>query len=100
MRSTSYTATSITEVPAFMYHHECNSEHLNGRHAEDSELVALKSGEAYAWAMSHTEDKECNSGSNWKRATEMYSKKWKTNPVCLQHLSDLISEADLFSPGR
>lgn len=48
MRSTSYTATSITEVPAFMYHHECNSEHLNGRHTEDSELVALKSGETYA----------------------------------------------------
>ncbi|XP_030267064.1 calcitonin gene-related peptide type 1 receptor [Sparus aurata] len=48
MRSTSYTATSITEVPAFMYHHDCNSEHLNGRHTEDSELVALKSGEAYA----------------------------------------------------
>ncbi|KAM3858431.1 calcitonin gene-related peptide type 1 receptor [Diretmus argenteus] len=48
MRSTSYTATSITEVPAFMYHHDCNSEHLNGRHSEDSELVALKSGETYA----------------------------------------------------
>uniref|UniRef100_A0A3Q3XP77 Calcitonin gene-related peptide type 1 receptor n=1 Tax=Mola mola TaxID=94237 RepID=A0A3Q3XP77_MOLML len=48
MRSTSYTATSITEVPAFMYHHEGNSEHLNGRHTEDSELVALKSGETYA----------------------------------------------------
>lgn len=48
MRSTSYTATSITEVPAFMYHHECNSEHLNGRHTDDSELVALKSGETYA----------------------------------------------------
>ncbi|XP_059205628.1 calcitonin gene-related peptide type 1 receptor isoform X1 [Centropristis striata] len=48
MRSTSYTATSITEVPAFMYHHDCNSEHLNGRHAEDSELVALKSGETFA----------------------------------------------------
>nr|FAA00373.1 TPA: calcitonin receptor [Tetraodon nigroviridis] len=48
MRSTSYTATSITEVPAFMYHHECNSEHLNGRHSEDSELVALKTGETYA----------------------------------------------------
>lgn len=48
MRSTSYTATSITEVPAFMYHHECNSEHLNGRHTEDSELVALKTGETYA----------------------------------------------------
>uniref|UniRef100_A0A4W5LIU2 Calcitonin gene-related peptide type 1 receptor n=1 Tax=Hucho hucho TaxID=62062 RepID=A0A4W5LIU2_9TELE len=49
MRSTSYTATSITEVPAFMYHHDCNSEHLNGRHtSEDSELVALKTGETYA----------------------------------------------------
>ncbi|KAI3358497.1 hypothetical protein L3Q82_014916, partial [Scortum barcoo] len=48
MRSTSYTATSITEVPAFMYHHDCNSEHLNGRHTEDPELVALKSGETYA----------------------------------------------------
>ncbi|CAB1320522.1 unnamed protein product, partial [Coregonus sp. 'balchen'] len=50
MRSTSYTATSITEVPAFMYHHDCNSEHLNGRHtSEDSgELVALKTGEMYA----------------------------------------------------
>ncbi|CAB1443087.1 unnamed protein product [Pleuronectes platessa] len=48
MRSTSYTATSITEVPAFMYHHDCNSEHLNGRHTEDSELVALKSGDTYA----------------------------------------------------
>lgn len=54
MRSTSYTATSITEVPAFMYHHDCNSEHLNGRHAEDSELVALKSGETYAWATPRT----------------------------------------------
>ncbi|KAM4631513.1 calcitonin gene-related peptide type 1 receptor [Polymixia lowei] len=48
MRSTSYTTTSITEVPAFMYHHDCNSEHLNGRHTEDSELVALKTGETYA----------------------------------------------------
>uniref|UniRef100_A0A3Q3K508 Calcitonin gene-related peptide type 1 receptor n=1 Tax=Monopterus albus TaxID=43700 RepID=A0A3Q3K508_MONAL len=48
MRSTSYTATSISEVPVFMYHHDCNSEHLNGRHTEDSELVALRSGEAYA----------------------------------------------------
>ncbi|KAG7501002.1 calcitonin receptor [Solea senegalensis] len=34
MRSTSYTATSITEVPAFMYHHDCNSEQFNGRHME------------------------------------------------------------------
>uniref|UniRef100_A0A8C1SUU0 Calcitonin receptor n=1 Tax=Cyprinus carpio TaxID=7962 RepID=A0A8C1SUU0_CYPCA len=47
-RSTSYTATSITEVPAFMYHHDCNSEHLNGKQTEDSELVALKTGETYA----------------------------------------------------
>ncbi|XP_068603665.1 calcitonin gene-related peptide type 1 receptor [Brachionichthys hirsutus] len=48
MRSTSYTATSITEVPAFMYHHDCNSEHLNRRHSDDSELVALKTGDTYA----------------------------------------------------
>ncbi|XP_058475536.1 calcitonin gene-related peptide type 1 receptor [Solea solea] len=48
MRSTSYTATSITEVPAFMYHHDCNSEQFNGRHMEGSEIVALKSGETYA----------------------------------------------------
>ncbi|KAI4890272.1 hypothetical protein NFI96_014041 [Prochilodus magdalenae] len=48
MRSTSYTTTSITEVPAFMFHHDCNSEHLNGRHADDSELVALKARETYA----------------------------------------------------
>ncbi|KAL6099939.1 calcr [Pungitius sinensis] len=48
MRSTSYTATSITEEPAFMYHHDCNSEHLNGRRGEDSELVALKLGDMYA----------------------------------------------------
>ncbi|XP_016097732.1 calcitonin gene-related peptide type 1 receptor [Sinocyclocheilus grahami] len=48
MRSTSYTATSITEVPAFMYHHDCNSEHSNGKQTEDSELVALKTGETYA----------------------------------------------------
>ncbi|XP_018587356.1 calcitonin gene-related peptide type 1 receptor [Scleropages formosus] len=47
-RSTSYTATSITEVPAYAFHHDCNSEHLNGRHPEDSELVALKLGETYA----------------------------------------------------
>ncbi|MED6271077.1 hypothetical protein CHARACLAT_016619 [Characodon lateralis] len=45
MRSTSYTATSITEVPAFMYHHECQAEHLNGCHTKDSELVALKLGD-------------------------------------------------------
>uniref|UniRef100_A0A3Q3DAU1 Calcitonin gene-related peptide type 1 receptor n=1 Tax=Hippocampus comes TaxID=109280 RepID=A0A3Q3DAU1_HIPCM len=45
MRSTSYTATSISEVPPFMYHQDGNSEHLNGRHSDDSELVALKMGE-------------------------------------------------------
>lgn len=49
MRSTSYTATSITEVPAFMYHHDCISEQLNGRHTGDSELVALKTEDTYAW---------------------------------------------------
>ncbi|TKS88548.1 Calcitonin receptor [Collichthys lucidus] len=54
MRSTSYTATSITEVPAFMYHHDCNSEHLNGRHTEDSELVALKSGRNICMSLSVT----------------------------------------------
>uniref|UniRef100_A0AAR2IJL5 Calcitonin receptor n=1 Tax=Pygocentrus nattereri TaxID=42514 RepID=A0AAR2IJL5_PYGNA len=48
MRSTSYTTTSITEVPTFTFHHDCNSEHLNGRHADDSELVALKAKETYA----------------------------------------------------
>uniref|UniRef100_A0A8C1P228 Calcitonin receptor n=1 Tax=Cyprinus carpio TaxID=7962 RepID=A0A8C1P228_CYPCA len=48
MRSTSYTATSITEVPTFMYHNDCNSEHLNGKQTEDSELVALKTGDTYA----------------------------------------------------
>ncbi|KAM6959216.1 calcitonin gene-related peptide type 1 receptor [Aplochiton taeniatus] len=47
MRSTSYTATSITEVPSFTYHHDCNSEHFNGRHSEASELVALKTEETY-----------------------------------------------------
>lgn len=47
-RSTSYTATSITEVPVYLYHHDPNNEHLNGRYIEDSELVALKSGETSA----------------------------------------------------
>ncbi|XP_036256120.1 calcitonin receptor isoform X3 [Molothrus ater] len=47
-RSTSYTATSITEVPVYLYHHDANIEHLNGRYAEDSELVALKSGDTSA----------------------------------------------------
>lgn len=47
-RSTSYTATSITEVPVYLYHHDSNSEHLNGKYIHDSELVALKSGETFA----------------------------------------------------
>ncbi|XP_035384773.1 calcitonin gene-related peptide type 1 receptor isoform X1 [Electrophorus electricus] len=48
MRSTSCTTTSITEVPAFPFHHDCTSEHLNGKHINDSELVALKVRETYA----------------------------------------------------
>ncbi|XP_064410865.1 calcitonin gene-related peptide type 1 receptor [Latimeria chalumnae] len=48
MRSTSYTATSITEVPAYLYHHDCSSEQLNGKYDEDSEMTALKSRETYA----------------------------------------------------
>ncbi|KAG5842626.1 hypothetical protein ANANG_G00179610 [Anguilla anguilla] len=48
MRSTSYTATSITEDPTFLYHHDCNSEHLNGKYSDDSEVVALKTEETYA----------------------------------------------------
>uniref|UniRef100_A0A8D2LQ43 Calcitonin receptor n=1 Tax=Varanus komodoensis TaxID=61221 RepID=A0A8D2LQ43_VARKO len=47
-RSTSYTATSITEVPIYLYHHDSNSEQINGKYIEDSELVALKSGETSA----------------------------------------------------
>ncbi|XP_061443190.1 calcitonin receptor isoform X1 [Rhineura floridana] len=47
-RSTSYTATSITEVPIYLYHHDSNSEQFNGKYIEDSELVALKSGETSA----------------------------------------------------
>ena len=73
MRSTSYTATSITEVPAFMYHHDCNSEHLNGRHTEDSELVALKSGEAYAWGGRVERWKQMKRSNT---AAEMYSKNY------------------------
>ncbi|XP_076864903.1 calcitonin gene-related peptide type 1 receptor isoform X2 [Brachyhypopomus gauderio] len=48
LRSTSCTTTSITEVPAFLFHHDCTSDHLNGKHANDSELVALKVRETYA----------------------------------------------------
>ncbi|XP_077124286.1 calcitonin receptor [Ranitomeya variabilis] len=48
MRSTSYTATSITEVPIYLYPHESNSEHLNGRYGDDSEITALNSGDTYA----------------------------------------------------
>lgn len=98
MRSTSYTATSITEVPAFMYHPDCNSEHLNGRHAEDSELAALKSGETYAWVTSRI--KSVAVGTARSRAAEMYSTVRKENPVCPPHLSGEISDAGLFSPGR
>lgn len=58
MGSTSYTATSITEVPAFMFHHDCNSEHLNGKQTEDSELVALKTGETYAWTFGEKDKKK------------------------------------------
>lgn len=47
MRSTSYTATSITEVPAFMFPHD-GPEGLNGRQAEHSELLALKTADMYA----------------------------------------------------
>uniref|UniRef100_A0A8C8VNG0 Calcitonin receptor n=1 Tax=Pelusios castaneus TaxID=367368 RepID=A0A8C8VNG0_9SAUR len=47
-RSTSYTATSITEVPVYLYHHDSNNEQLNGKYIDDSELVALKSGETSA----------------------------------------------------
>lgn len=58
MRSTSYTATSITEVPNFMYHHDGAAagggagaaqgvEQPNGR-SDDSELVALKMSSPYA----------------------------------------------------
>lgn len=77
MRSTSYTATSISEVPAFMYHHDCNSEHLNGRHTEDSELVALKSGDTYAWVTLWIKSGAVGTQPR-NRATEMYSKhrKW------------------------
>ncbi|XP_048464296.1 calcitonin gene-related peptide type 1 receptor [Rhincodon typus] len=48
MRSTSYTATSITEVPVYLYHQDSNSEHLNGKYMEESEIAALKSKEMYA----------------------------------------------------
>ncbi|XP_018413084.1 PREDICTED: calcitonin receptor [Nanorana parkeri] len=48
MRSTSYTATSITEVPIYLYPHDSNSEQLNGRYGNDSEITALNSGDTYA----------------------------------------------------
>lgn len=47
-RSTSYTATSITEVPIYLYPQDSNSEQFNGKYIDDSELVALKSGETSA----------------------------------------------------
>ncbi|KAE8596237.1 hypothetical protein XENTR_v10016022 [Xenopus tropicalis] len=48
MRSTSYTATSITEVPIYLYHHDSNSEQLNGKYGDESEITALNSGDTYA----------------------------------------------------
>lgn len=48
MRSTSYTATSITEVPIYLYPHDSNSEQLNGKYVDDSEITALNSGDTYA----------------------------------------------------
>ncbi|KAG5264745.1 hypothetical protein AALO_G00257580 [Alosa alosa] len=60
MRSTSYTATSITEVPNFMYHHDCGGvggdgvgEQPNGRPVEDCELVALKFGDTYTYTYAY-----------------------------------------------
>lgn len=49
MRSTSYTATSITEVPIYLYPQESNSELSNGKYGDDSEITALNSGDSYAW---------------------------------------------------
>ncbi|MEE6466573.1 hypothetical protein FKM82_006998 [Ascaphus truei] len=48
MRSTSYTATSITEVPIYLYSPDSNSEQLNGKYADESEIPALNSGDTYA----------------------------------------------------
>ncbi|XP_043923581.1 calcitonin receptor isoform X2 [Protopterus annectens] len=48
MRSASYTATSISEVPVYLYHHDSNSDQLNGKHGEDSEITMLKARETYA----------------------------------------------------
>ncbi|XP_072303407.1 calcitonin gene-related peptide type 1 receptor [Eucyclogobius newberryi] len=45
MRSTSYTATSITEVPAFMFPQDGPD---NGQQADHSELLSLKMADTYA----------------------------------------------------
>ncbi|XP_038627518.1 calcitonin receptor [Tachyglossus aculeatus] len=47
-RSTSYTATSITEVPVYLFPRSSSSEQVNGKFAEDSEVTALKSDESSA----------------------------------------------------
>lgn len=47
MRSTSYTATSITEVPAFMFPQD-GPDVINGRQLDHSELLALKTEDTYA----------------------------------------------------
>uniref|UniRef100_A0AAV2KRQ6 Calcitonin gene-related peptide type 1 receptor n=1 Tax=Knipowitschia caucasica TaxID=637954 RepID=A0AAV2KRQ6_KNICA len=45
MRSTSYTATSMTEVPAFMFQ---DAHEGNGRHADHAELLTIKLADTYA----------------------------------------------------
>ncbi|XP_051833184.1 calcitonin receptor [Antechinus flavipes] len=48
-RSASYTATSLTEVPVYLYSPDAHNEQLNGKFAaEDSEVAALRSGESSA----------------------------------------------------
>lgn len=87
MRSTSYTATSITEVPAFMYHHDCNSEHLNGKQTEDSELVALKMGETYAWTFGEKDNNQQRSDSVRPETGDSFTAKQHWLNVCkLPHL--------------
>lgn len=86
MRSTSYTTTSITEVPAFMFHHDCNSEHLNGRHTDDSELIALKTRETYAWGIKHQRNAcEC---------PESERRPWKMeNPLLADHTDKVLASS-------
>ncbi|MBN3293550.1 CALRL protein, partial [Polypterus senegalus] len=47
-RSTSCTASSITEVPGSIYNSESNMEHLNGKGCHDIETAALKGDAALA----------------------------------------------------